>query len=559
MRYLLGAYFFYNMIEQLSTSVLSPHPDNRPLGINTEKVEQIAAIMTASGYDQSKPIKARRYGDGYQIIEGEHRWRAAKSAGIDTVPVFIIDVDDEEALIQLVAGNTQTDNHPLDVGRIVNKICVKDSKKGLSIAALATRWGIGESSLKRYSYGDNVKTKIEQSCTGARFITDYSILTEIHKCQQSDWLWFHDLILQKDLSKADAIEISKRIRAIDTASGEYSAQVFDLTTIKQECALAKEKQHNDWLSILEAVEDCAAKLPESEALYRYDINKGKVEQYDYEARSIFLGILKDAKQLTRADVFRHYTNRLDTIRQHTKEQAEKDLEYYQDEVNRQAAEERARAEWEAFVPKQGQWYALGNHWLYCGNNQDKAFLDKLPNAAFAFADPPYNAGVDEWDEGFVWNQDYLIEKAKIVAVTPGIGNIPGFFQATKMPYKWSLSTWIKNGMTRGALGFGNWMFTAIFSKESIHQNDQDFNAITIKTSDSAEHSHRGQKPPEYMDELIKKFTKEGDTVIDPFGGSGQTLFSCETTNRICFMAEIDPAYCKAIMNKYKKTKDDTLR
>lgn len=548
------------MIQQLSTSQLTPHPDNRPLGINTEKVEQIAAIMAASGYDQSKPIKARRYGDGYQIIEGEHRWRAAKAAGIDTVPVFVIDVDDEEALIQLVAGNVQTDNGPLDVGLLMHKIIKKGAKDGSSILELSKRWGIGKDTLYRY-YNAAELVKDEQFRRTAKLSHEHTRrLYILYKLSDNDRRWAIELCLIKcDFTETETEEIVKRTRAIDTASGEHSAQVFDLTAIKQECALAKEKQYNDWLSILEAVEDCAAKLPELETLYRYDINKGKVEQYDYEARSIFLGILKDAKQLTRADIFRHYTNRLDAIRQHTKEQAEKDLEYYQDEANRHAAEERARAEWEAFVPKQGQWYALGNHWLYCGNNQDKAFLDKLPNAAFAFADPPYNAGVDEWDEGFVWNQDYLIEKAKIVAVTPGIGNIPGFFQATKMPYKWSLSTWIKNGMTRGALGFGNWMFTAIFSKESIHQNDQDFNAITIKTSDSAEHSHRGQKPPEYMDELIKKFTKEGDTVIDPFGGSGQTLFSCETTNRICFMAEIDPAYCKAIMNKYKKTKDDTLR
>lgn len=539
------------MIQQLLTSQLTPHPDNRPLGINTEKVEQIAAIMRASGYDQSKPIKARRHGDGYQIIEGEHRWRAAKAAGIDTVPVFIIDVDDEEALIQLVAGNTQTDNHPLDIGRIARKICVKSSKKGLSYSDISERWGLNQKSIERYARADEVKEMAEQKDTSV-LLLEWSTLIEIHKCKQSDWLWFHDLMLQKDLSKADAIEISKRTRAIDTASGKHSAQVFDLTAIKQECALAKEKQYSDWLSILEAVEDCAGKLSESETLYRYNINKAEVEQYQYEARKTFLSILKDVKQLTRSDIFRHYTNRLDIVRQHTKEQAEKDMAYYQDEANRHATEERARAEWEAFMPEQGQWYALGNHWLYCGNNQDQAFLDKLPNAAFAFADPPYNAGVDDWDEGFTWNQDYLIEKAKVVAVTPGGWQANELYRQSKMPYLWELACWISNGMTHGKCGYANWIKISVFAKqENKPKIQQDFLKITIKTSETEQTEHKGRKPYPLMEWLIEMFSKEGEIVIDPFAGSGTTLLQCDKMNRVCYTAELSPQYCKDIIKRYK--------
>lgn len=78
------------MIQKINLAELRPHPDNRPMGINQEKVEQIAAMMQANGYDESKPIKARRMADHYQIIEGEHRWRAAEKAQIDVVPVFVI-------------------------------------------------------------------------------------------------------------------------------------------------------------------------------------------------------------------------------------------------------------------------------------------------------------------------------------------------------------------------------------------------------------------------------------------------------------------------------------
>src|SRR6056297_262435 len=99
------------MIKEIRGAQLIPHPDNRPLGINEEKVEQLAEMMRQNGYDQSKPIKARPHDGCYQIIEGQHRWRAARKAGIEALPVYVVELDDDEALIQLVAGNAQTESH----------------------------------------------------------------------------------------------------------------------------------------------------------------------------------------------------------------------------------------------------------------------------------------------------------------------------------------------------------------------------------------------------------------------------------------------------------------
>ena len=64
--------------------------------------------------------------------------------------------------------------------------------------------------------------------------------------------------------------------------------------------------------------------------------------------------------------------------------------------------------------------------------------------------------------------------------------------------------------------------------------------------------HPTQKPIALMIWLIKKFTDEGDIVIDLFGGSGSTLIACEQTNRICFMMEISPFYCDLIRKRYEQ-------
>ena len=211
------------------------------------------------------------------------------------------------------------------------------------------------------------------------------------------------------------------------------------------------------------------------------------------------------------------------------------------------AAEKARA---MPVPdcKLGEWYILGEHFLYCGDTSEDKFWVNLPKVSFAFADPPYNAGVDEWDNNFNWDHDWLAAKADIVAVTPGISSIFDFGLITEMQYHWSMACHIINGRARGALGFGNWIYVALFSKyESIHRNAQDFFKITLIPTEKARTDHRGRKPSAFMREMIGRFTERGDKIIDPFLGSGTTLLEADKLDRICISGEINPKFCNEII------------
>lgn len=202
-------------------------------------------------------------------------------------------------------------------------------------------------------------------------------------------------------------------------------------------------------------------------------------------------------------------------------------------------------------PESGQWWQLGRHRLYCGDSTDTEFIKATQGAAFAFADPPYNAGKADWDHDFVWQHDYLTDTAEIVAVTPGISAVRDFFTATSMPYRWSMAAWIANGMTRGALGFGNWIYLALFSHaESLHRNAQDVLRITVDAASTSESNHASRKPARLLVDLIDLFTDKGDTVIDPFLGSGTTLFAADQTGRTCIGAELDLNHCGEIIAKY---------
>jgi ParB family chromosome partitioning protein len=206
--------------------------------------------------------------------------------------------------------------------------------------------------------------------------------------------------------------------------------------------------------------------------------------------------------------------------------------------------------------KQGEWFELGKHKIYCGSNLDDNFINNLPNCSFAFADPPYNANVDEWDSGFKWNQDYLQNYAKVVAVTPGGWQANKLYQDSKMNYIWELACWIKNGMTHGKCGYSNWIKIAIFAKEQNKPKiSQDFKDITIKTSETTETSHKGRKPYPLMEWLIDMFTEVEDIVIDPFLGSGTTLLQCEKMGRVCYAAEMNIDYCNDIVERFNNLKN----
>jgi len=62
----------------------------------------------------------------YQIVDGEHRWRAASELGIMNVPVVIIDVDDETAQeLGLVLNETRGAANPIKLGGLVRSLIEK--------------------------------------------------------------------------------------------------------------------------------------------------------------------------------------------------------------------------------------------------------------------------------------------------------------------------------------------------------------------------------------------------------------------------------------------------
>ena len=97
------------VIYRLQLPQLHPHPQN-PFSIRDDQA-MLDLIQSVQSHGVLVPAIARPRPDGeYEIIAGHRRKHASELAGLDFMPVVVLDLNDDEAIIQLVDSNIQREN-----------------------------------------------------------------------------------------------------------------------------------------------------------------------------------------------------------------------------------------------------------------------------------------------------------------------------------------------------------------------------------------------------------------------------------------------------------------
>ena len=96
------------VVYKIPVSELKPHPLNPYHVRDDEAMQELSASIQKHGV--LVPIIARKQGDGFELIAGHRRQHAAELIGLDTVPVLVLDLDDDDAIIQLVDSNIQRED-----------------------------------------------------------------------------------------------------------------------------------------------------------------------------------------------------------------------------------------------------------------------------------------------------------------------------------------------------------------------------------------------------------------------------------------------------------------
>jgi ParB family chromosome partitioning protein len=126
----------------LAVEALQPGRYQPRMRIDQETLAELAESIKVQGVMQ--PILARPAGGGrYEIVAGERRWRAARMAGLATVPVLVREIDDRHALaIALIENIQREDLNPLDeatgVKRLIEEFAMTHAEAAESLGRSRT-------------------------------------------------------------------------------------------------------------------------------------------------------------------------------------------------------------------------------------------------------------------------------------------------------------------------------------------------------------------------------------------------------------------------------------
>lgn len=168
-------------VRMIGINNLCAHEKNPRIEPRQDVVDQITSQIQARGsFDQSHALIVREIGEQYQIISGHHRWLAAQKAGLSEVPCWVKEMTDEQAYMELVLCNTQSELHPLEEG-----LHALDSN--MTIREYADKSGKGKSEIDRRKSAAEVMRACPHVGTTTEKKEYWRQIQEIHAAP--NWLW----------------------------------------------------------------------------------------------------------------------------------------------------------------------------------------------------------------------------------------------------------------------------------------------------------------------------------------------------------------------------------
>ena len=148
---------------------IEPDPAQPRKKFDDDALNQLADSITENGLLQPIAVRPKKLGTGYIIIAGERRWRAARLAGLDEVPVIIKDVSDEQAAALALIENLQREDlNPIEVAEGCHQLI---EKYGLTQETASKKLGKSRSavtnSLRLLALPEDVRRKVSAGVLSA--------------------------------------------------------------------------------------------------------------------------------------------------------------------------------------------------------------------------------------------------------------------------------------------------------------------------------------------------------------------------------------------------------
>ena len=181
--------------------------------------------------------------------------------------------------------------------------------------------------------------------------------------------------------------------------------------------------------------------------------------------------------------------------------------------------------------------------------ENKKYEDKKSTGAptVLFGTEPFSSylrisNINEYKYDWIWRKEHgtgiqlatkrpLMETENISLFQDGKTRYNPIMEKLDKPVKYSFAS-----SKSDSCPIGNYKKGQYFATERFPKNLLEFKRDTPRI-------HPTQKPAALFEYLIRTYTNEGDTVLDPTAGSGTTAVACHKSNRHYICIEKEPEYC----------------
>jgi ParB family chromosome partitioning protein len=183
-------------ILRIPVDLIEPNPFQPRMSFDQEALEELADSIRTLGLIQ--PITVRRKADGrYQIISGERRFRACQLTGMDMIPAYIRDTNDQGMLEMAIVENIQRENlDPIEVALSYQRLIEECS---LTQEQMAVRVGKKRASVTNYLRLLKLPAKIQHDLkVGLLSVGHAKVLLGVDDTKLQEYLC--DLVIKEDMS-----------------------------------------------------------------------------------------------------------------------------------------------------------------------------------------------------------------------------------------------------------------------------------------------------------------------------------------------------------------------
>ncbi len=237
------------------------------------------------------------------------------------------------------------------------------------------------------------------------------------------------------------------------------------------------------------------------------------------------------------------------------------------------------------VTRPGDVWLLGEHRLLCGDATSQADVGRVlagQTAAMVFTDPPYNVAYEgktasrmklandalgakfgAFLEASCRNMLQACNGALYICMSSSeLGTLRSAFESAGG--RWStFVVWSKSSFTLGRSDYQRQYEPILYGWRKDARRywcgARDQSDVWEFARPARNDLHPTMKPVALVERALRNSSKAGETVLDPFAGSGTTLMAAEATGRHAALIELDARYCDVIIHRYQSTTSRAVR